>query len=223
MVVLAVVAWRAAKLTAKFSREMTLICESACEPDFGQGPACVNKRAAGHIQAELPQILLRCDVKVAKEFALEGANGHMGQPRELLVGDRLMVMIAQVGEDGAEFVTGGDVALGKIEPPGDARGADDLAIGRPEGNFIGNIPRRQAVWMTNELDAVDDALSSEDELIIKAKLIGEEWRGEIVVGFADDVVEADGGCALAAGEIISDQEGAVHPAITTLAIFDPDL
>ena len=42
-------------------------------------------------------------MEAAAEFALEGPDRHVCQPCELPVGDRSVVMIAQVGQDRAEF------------------------------------------------------------------------------------------------------------------------
>ena len=94
---------RAAEVAAEFAGKVTLIDEAAVERHLRQRETCVDEGAAGHAQPQLAQVLLRCQMESTTEFAFEGPDRQVRQPGQLVIGDGGVVVIAQVGQDRAEF------------------------------------------------------------------------------------------------------------------------
>ena len=102
--------------------------------------------------------------------------------------------------------------LGRVQPPGDPRGADDRPVGIDEGDLVGHVPDRQPIGLADELDAVDDPVPGQHVLIVQAELIGQEGRREVVVGLPEDASRAGADPASMAPRVIADQERPVDPA-----------
>ena len=90
---------RATILTAEFAREVTLIDKAAAERHLRQGLIRVDQCTAGYAQTKLPQVFLRRKVETALEFAFERPDGHVRQTRQLRIGDRQLIVVAQVCQD----------------------------------------------------------------------------------------------------------------------------
>src|SRR6185503_8900295 len=140
LVVLAVFAGCASKLTPELAREVALIREAAAQRDPGQRFVRVNQRAAGYPQAELPQIPLRREMKARVELTLEGAQRHLRGGGELLVADRALVVIAHVFQRRPEALGGSRMRGRPVQDAGDSCGPDDLSFGVKDRHFVGHMP-----------------------------------------------------------------------------------
>ncbi len=132
-------------------------------------------------------------------------------------------MIPHVGQDRAELGPRGDFLPGGAQPSGDTRGADHGPIVVDEGNLVGDVPDGQPVRLANHFDAVDDPFAGQHIFVINPELVGQEGRGQIIVGLSHDVLRVWAWLAgVATIHRIVEQKRPVDPAIAAVAIFDPD-
>src|SRR5260221_8031669 len=120
LVMLAVFAGGASKLTSELAREVALVREAAAQRDPGQRFVRVNQRPAGYPQAKLPQILLRREMKSRLELTLECAQRHLRGGGELMVGDRALVVIAHVFQRRPEALSGSRMRGRLVQGAGDS-------------------------------------------------------------------------------------------------------
>ena len=210
-------------MAAKDSREVALIGEAARRRDLRQSLPGINQGPARHSQPELAQVVLRRQVETKMELALERSDRHVGDPGELSIRDRPMIVIAHERQDRPKLRARGDRQPGRVQPSSDSRRADDQPVVVDQRDLVGDVPNRQSVGLADQLDPVDDLPSRQHILVVEAELIGEESRRQVVVGLTDDVPRVGTRPAAAVIERVVDEESPIDPLIPPGLILDPDL
>ena len=217
----AIIPGRAAEVASEFAGKVALIDETAVGRHVRQRLIRVDQGSAGHAQSQLAQVLLRRNMETTTEFAFEGPDRHVRQTGQLSIGDRFVVVIAQVRQERTEFGRRNHLLPGRVQPLRDSRGADDGPVRVGERDFVGYVPDRHSLGLADQLNAIDDPLAGQHLLIIQAILIGEEGRRQVVIGLADNVFRAS--ACVASGPIhrVVDPKSPIDPEIAAIAVLDP--
>src|SRR5262245_25502046 len=99
----AIIPGRATEVTSEFAGKVTLIDEAAAERHVRKRLIRVDQGSAGHAQSQLAQVLLRRNMETTAELAFEGPDRHVRQTGQLLIGERFVVVIAEVLKEWPEF------------------------------------------------------------------------------------------------------------------------
>src|SRR5262249_291976 len=137
LIVLAILARGAAELAAELAGEVALIGEATAQGDLGHRGIGVDQGAARDPQAELAQKSLWREVEGGEEPALERAEGHVRQGREVPVRDLVMELGAHVSQRRAEAGCGGFEAASGPGGTGNPGRPDNRAFRISDGNLVG--------------------------------------------------------------------------------------
>lgn len=192
-----------------------MIGEAAAEADGGDGFAGIDEEAAGGLDAEAFEILLRWQAVLAEEAALKGTGGHAGGAGHVGVGDGFAEAAGHEGDDDAEADVAALVDLGGIEHAGDAGGADDAALRIAHRPLGGEAPGGGVVKAADEFETALHGLSGEHGFISRAEVGGEMRGREVVIGFANHLAELV--------HAVVEEEGAIDPEVAAAGVFDPRL
>ena len=141
----------------------------------------------------------------------------------LSIGDLVMKMGAHVRQRGPEAGRGCLEAARGSGGASNPRRANDHALRIGDGNLVGHVPDRRASGVSQSFEPVDNAVAGQHLFVVEPELIGQERRGEIVVGLAEHT--RDGALLIPIPTLVIEsvlkEEGSIDPQITALPILDP--
>jgi hypothetical protein len=155
------------------------------------------------------------------ELPFERAERHVRNGREVPIGDLVMEMGAHVSQRRPEAGSAGFEGARGSGGASDPGSANDGAFRIDDGDFVGNVPDRRTLRLSDSFEAIDDAVARQNLFIIVSELVGQERRGQIVVSHALNMLDSRQVLSARVIERVLNEEGSIDPKITALAIFHP--